>query len=201
MRRRGPGSLRGTLAGLVVALAVVLAVLIVVAILGMVTTARDYRDGAQKALVRQNAANALLIDLLSAQSANRAYILLAQGPDLRAYTDARDRYPIEMARLREVLGDSPERSTRSADAVDRTAGLWFAEAVELIRLRRQGRRRGGRAAHQPGPLREPLQRLPRRAHPPGGGDRGRPRSRRSPTTTAAAASPSTRSSRPPCSRC
>ena len=48
MRRRGPGSLRGTLAGLVVALAVVLAVLIVVAILGMITTARDYRDGAQK---------------------------------------------------------------------------------------------------------------------------------------------------------
>ena len=137
-RRRGPGSLRGTLAGLVVALAVVLSVLIVVAILGMVTTARDYRDGAQKALVRQSTANALLIDLLSAQSANRAYILLAQGPDLRGYTAARDRYPLGMARLREVLGDSPEL-TRSADAVDRTAGLWFREAVELIRLRRQGR--------------------------------------------------------------
>ena len=137
MRRRGPGSLRGTLAGLVVALAVVLAVLIVVAILGMITTARDYRDGAQKALARQDAANALLIDLLSAQSANRAYILLAQGPDLRAYTSARDRYPNELARLRVVLGES-EVLERSADAVDRTANLWFAEAVELIRLRRQG---------------------------------------------------------------
>ena len=137
MRRRGPGSLRGTLAGLVVALAVVLAVLIVVAILGMITTARDYRDGAQKALARQETANALLIDLLSAQSANRAYILLAQGPDLRAYTSARDRYPLELARLRVVLGNS-EVLERSADAVDRTANLWFAEAVELIRLRRQG---------------------------------------------------------------
>ena len=137
MRRRGPGSLRGTLAGLVVALAVVLAVLIVVAILGMITTARDYRDGAQKALARQDAANALLIDLLSAQSANRAYILLAQGPDLRAYTNARDRYPNELARLRVVLGNS-EVLEGSADAVDRTANLWFAEAVELIRLRRQG---------------------------------------------------------------
>ncbi|HET6690902.1 MAG TPA: SpoIIE family protein phosphatase [Miltoncostaeaceae bacterium] len=137
MRRRGPGSLRGTLAGLVVALAVVLAVLIVVAILGMITTARDYRDGAQNALARQDAANALLIDLLSAQSANRAYILLAQGPDLRQYTNARDRYPDELDRLRAVLGDSEELN-RSADAVDRTANLWFAEAVELIRLRRQG---------------------------------------------------------------
>jgi len=138
VRRRGPGSLRGTLAGLVAALAVVLGVLIAVAILGMVTTARDYRDGAQKALVRQNTANALLIDLLSAQSANRAYILLARGDDLRAYTVARDRYPIEMARLVSVLNDNPDL-TRSADAVDRTAGLWFREAVELIRLRRQNR--------------------------------------------------------------
>ncbi|HTI33079.1 MAG TPA: SpoIIE family protein phosphatase [Miltoncostaea sp.] len=137
MRRRGPGSLRGTLAGLVVALAVVLAVLIVVAILGMITTARDYRQGAQAALARQDAANALLIDLLSAQSANRAYILLAQGPDLRAYTGARDRYPDELARLRAVLGDSNVLN-QSADAVDRTANLWFSEAVELIRLRRQG---------------------------------------------------------------
>lgn len=137
MRRRGPGSLRGTLAGLVVALAVVLSVLIVVAILGMITTARDYRDGAQKALARQDAANALLIDLLSAQSANRAYILLAQGTDLRQYTNARDRYPNELARLRRVLGESPVLD-QSAGAVDRTANLWFAEAVELIRLRRQG---------------------------------------------------------------
>ena len=114
MRRRGPGSLRGTLAGLVVALAVVLAVLIVVAILGMVTTARDYREGAQTALTRQSTANALLIDLLSAQSANRAYILLAQGPDLRAYTAARDRYPLEMGRLREVLGDEHRLAPRPA---------------------------------------------------------------------------------------
>ena len=50
----------------------VLAVLIAVALLGMVTTARDYREGAQRAITRQTAANPLLIDLLSAQSANRA---------------------------------------------------------------------------------------------------------------------------------
>lgn len=136
-RPRGPGSLRGVLAALVAALALVLSVLITVALLGMITTARDYRDGAQRALTRQTAANQLLIDLLSAQSANRAYILLARGDDLTAYTTARDRYPTEMATLMDAL-DGETDLEASADAVDRTAGLWFAEAVELIRLRRKG---------------------------------------------------------------
>lgn len=139
MRRgRRTGSLRGVLAGLVAGLAVVLAVLIAVAILGMLSTASEYRTGGQAARARQDAANALLIDLLSAQSANRAYILLSQGQDLRAYQTARTRYPAEMARLRTALGSDPVLA-RSADAVDRTAALWFKEAVELIRLRRQGR--------------------------------------------------------------
>lgn len=138
MRRpRGPRSLRGVLAALVVALGLVLAVLITVALLGMITTARDYRDGAERALARQTAANALLIDLLSAQSANRAYILLARGDDLAAYLAARERYPREMETLNEALAGEPQL-VASADAVDRTAGLWFQEAVELIRLRRQG---------------------------------------------------------------
>ena len=139
MRRpRGPRSLRGVLAALVVSLGLVLGVLITVALLGMITTARDYRDGAERALARQTAANALLIDLLSAQSANRAYILLARGDDLAAYLAARGRYPREMATLNRALANEPQLVS-SADAVDRTAGLWFQEAVELIRLRRQGR--------------------------------------------------------------
>lgn len=126
------------LAALVAALALVLGVLIAVALLGMITTARDYRDGAERALSRQTVATQLLIDLLSAQSANRAYILLARGDDLSAYTTARDRYPSEMAALVDALDGQPDLEA-SADAVDRTAGLWFAEAVELIRLRRTGR--------------------------------------------------------------
>jgi serine phosphatase RsbU (regulator of sigma subunit)/CHASE3 domain sensor protein len=116
---------------------VVLGVLITVALLGMITTARDYRDGAELSLTRQTAANQLLINLLSAQSANSAYILLARGDDLAAYTAARDRYPTEIAALMAALGDQPELQ-ESADAVDRTAGLWFSEAVDLIRLRRRG---------------------------------------------------------------
>ena len=97
--------------------AVVLGLLIAVALLGMVTTARDYRDGAQRALERQTAANALLIDLLSAQSANRAYILLARGDDLRRLPAARDRYPGEIAapeaRWWPRSRASPPRPTRS----------------------------------------------------------------------------------------
>jgi serine phosphatase RsbU (regulator of sigma subunit)/CHASE3 domain sensor protein len=137
-RPHGPRSLRGVLAALVAALAVVLALLITVALLGMVTTARHYRQGAQQALTRQTAANQLLITLLSAQSSNRAYILLARGDDLKSYRTARDRYPQDIDALRRVIGDDPALES-SADAVDRTAQLWFAEAVELIRLRRQGR--------------------------------------------------------------
>ncbi|MGD9573286.1 MAG: PP2C family protein-serine/threonine phosphatase [Thermoleophilia bacterium] len=136
-RARGPGSLRGVLAGLVAGLAVVLAVLIAVALLGMITTARDYRDGAERALTRQSAANQLLIDLLSAQSANRAYILLARGEDLTDYRAARARYPGELTDLRVALEGEPQLEA-SAEAVDRTAQLWFEEAVELIRLRRRG---------------------------------------------------------------
>jgi serine phosphatase RsbU (regulator of sigma subunit)/CHASE3 domain sensor protein len=139
-RRRGPGSLRGVLAALVAGLAVVLGVLIAVAIIGILSTASDYRDGAERALARQTAANQLLTDLLSAQSANRAYILLARGDDLQQYTTARDRYPQEMVALQRLLAGEPELEA-SADAVDRTAQLWFSEAVELIRLRRQGRER------------------------------------------------------------
>ena len=41
--------------------AVIIGVLIAVALLGMITTARDYRDGAERALARQNVANQLLI--------------------------------------------------------------------------------------------------------------------------------------------
>lgn len=139
MRRpRGPGSLRGVLAGLVAGLAVVLAVLIAVALLGMITTARDYRDGSQRALTRQTAATQLLTDMLTAQSANRAYILLARGDDRADWSQARARYPGEMADLMAAVSGDPTLE-ESAEAVDRTAQLWFDEAVELIRLRAQGR--------------------------------------------------------------
>ena len=57
--RRGPGSLRRVLAALVAGLAVVLGVLIAVAIIGILSTASDYRDGAEHARGRQQVANSL----------------------------------------------------------------------------------------------------------------------------------------------
>ena len=143
--RRGPGSLRRVLAGLVAGLAVVLE---------RSDRRRDHRHPQHRqrlprrrraARDRQQVANALLTDLLSAQSANRAYILLPSGDNLSEYQVARDRYPASMAELRERVRGEPELEA-SADAVDRTAQLWFSEAVGLIRLRRQGRERRPSAA-------------------------------------------------------
>ncbi len=175
MRRpRGPRSLRGVLAALVAALGLVLALLITVALLGMITTARDYRDGAERALQRQTAANALLIDLLNAQSANRAYILLARGDDLAAYLAARGRYPAEMAALNRALGRRARagglRRRRRPHRGPLVPGGRRADPAAA-----PGSRRGGAPAHQPGAQRGALQRVPRRARRPGGWRRGRAR--------------------------
>ena len=120
-------------------LAVVLGLLIVAAIVGTVVTARDYRTGAQEALVRQAAANQLQVNLLNAQSANRAYILLRRGDDRSEYEAARDRYPRGIGRVRAVVRGEPDLE-RAAEAVDFAAQRWFDEAVAQIRLVRQGRR-------------------------------------------------------------
>lgn len=136
-RRRA--SLRGLLTRMVVALAVVLGVLIAAALFGSLNTARDYRDASERGIERQAAVNRYFINMLNAQSANRAYILLARGTDQAAWSQARDRYGPLLAALRTQLRGEPELLA-SADAVDRMAQLWFREAVELIRLRRVGRR-------------------------------------------------------------
>jgi serine phosphatase RsbU (regulator of sigma subunit)/CHASE3 domain sensor protein len=137
-RRRDRPSLRGLLARLVAVLALVLGVLIAVAVMGTVVTARDYRDAAQLALDRQSAANQLLIDLLNAETGNRGYTLTGRGDYLQPYTDSRDRYEDDLARLRGLVRGQTALEQR-VDRVDEVAQLWFAEASELIRLRRQGR--------------------------------------------------------------
>ena len=133
-RRR---SLRGLLWRLVALLAAMLAILMLVALVGTLTTSRDYRAASQRAIHRQASADAVLVNMLNAQSANRAYILLARGSDRRAWNRARARYQVDMGLLRRVLtGD--DRLLESADRVDTAAGLWQQEALELISLRSQG---------------------------------------------------------------
>jgi sigma-B regulation protein RsbU (phosphoserine phosphatase) len=137
-RHRDRPSLRGLLTRLVAVLAFVLAVLIGAAVLGTVVTARDYRDAAQLALDRQTAANQLLVDLLNAETGNRGYTLTGRGDYLEPYTTARDRYEDDLARLRALVRGQSALEER-VDRVDGLAQLWFTEASELIRLRRQGR--------------------------------------------------------------
>jgi serine phosphatase RsbU (regulator of sigma subunit)/CHASE3 domain sensor protein len=137
-RTLGSGSLRGVLSRLVLAIAIVLGVLIAVAVAGTILASNEYRDGSVLAVDRQQAANQLLIDLLNAETANRGYTLTGRGDYLDPYVDARKRYPGDLARLRSLLEEEPTL-TAAADAVDRTALLWFDEARRQIRLRRQGR--------------------------------------------------------------
>lgn len=133
IRLRRLVSLRRALAGLVIALAVVLAALSAAAILGTVSTAREYRDGSQQALARQTAANNVLVTLLSAQTANRGYTLARRGDDLRQYGAATDRYPRSIERLQRVVSGEPELEAL-VDGVDAAAGAWFVEAVQTLRL-------------------------------------------------------------------
>lgn len=135
---------------MVLALAVVLGVLIATALVGALNTASDYRDGAERATARQTAVNRYFINMLDAQSANRAYILLARGTDRTAWNQARDRYSVLLAEVRQRLRGEPEL-LESADAVDRMAQLWFREAVELIRLRVTGEREEAARRVETGP--------------------------------------------------
>jgi serine phosphatase RsbU (regulator of sigma subunit)/CHASE3 domain sensor protein len=135
--RRERGSLRGTLIRLSGGLAVVLALLILTSVAGTIIATRDYRDTGLRAERRQTAANQLLVDLLDAETGSRGYVLTAGGGYLKPYTQARKRYPDDLARLYELVRGEAELE-RSADAVDARAQLWFSEAVELIRLRRAG---------------------------------------------------------------
>ena len=130
--RRERGSLRGTLIRLSGGLAVVLGLLILTSVAGTIIATRDYRDTGLRAERRQTAANQILIDLLDAETGNRGYVLTAGGDYLRPYTQARKRYPGDLARLYELVRGEAELE-RSADAVDARAQLWFSEAVELIR--------------------------------------------------------------------
>lgn len=130
-------SLRAVLSRLVVGLALVLGVLIIVAMLSTLSTARDYRDSSQQAIARQGAAQRVLVDMLNAQGANRAYIFLGRGSDRAAWNAARARIPANMTSLRRSLAGDPDLLSQ-ADAVDRTIEMWLAEAVQLIGLRSRG---------------------------------------------------------------
>jgi serine phosphatase RsbU (regulator of sigma subunit)/CHASE3 domain sensor protein len=136
MRRERSGSLRTVLGLLVVTVGIAGAGLAGLAIAGMILAAGDYRDAGLRAIDRQAAANQILVDVLNAETGNRGYILTGRGDYLQPYLDARRRYAADIARLRQQVEGEPGLED-AADGVDQTAELWFAEAVELIALRRR----------------------------------------------------------------
>ncbi|MEW6582427.1 MAG: CHASE3 domain-containing protein, partial [Actinomycetota bacterium] len=130
------GSLRMVLGRLVAAVGIAGAALVGLSIAGMLLASNGYRDAGVEAVTRQAAANQILIDLLNAETGNRGYILTGRGDYLTPYTAARDRYEPDIARMRDLVRGEPTLELQ-LERVDRTAELWFAEAVEQIRLRRR----------------------------------------------------------------
>ena len=169
---------------------------IAVAIVGILSTSSDYRDGGEQA--RSRAADRQRPPHRPAERPEREPRLhpAAQRRQPERVPGRPRPLPGRMAELRERLRGQPELEA-SAEAVDRTAQLWFSEAGRAHPAAAPGARGGGDPAHQPGPQRGPLQRVPRRARPAPRADRAR--ARRTPwrPTTAAACSPSSPSASRP----
>ncbi len=139
--RRGPfrgGSLRGVLGRLALLTALAVAVLAGVAIIGTILAAREYRDAAQDALAQEDAADQVLLDMLNAQAGNDGYAITGRGDYLTPWQQASAEYEDDLVVLRETVGESAALTTL-VDEVERTVNRWFAEARELVQLRRQGR--------------------------------------------------------------
>src|SRR3990172_1746358 len=139
MRRERRGSLRTVLGRLVLTVGVSGAALAAFAIAGMILSASEYRNAGVRAIDRQAAANQILVDLLNAETGNRGYILTGRFDYLEPYQEARRRYGADIARMRALVQGEPTLEG-DVDTVDQTAELLFAEAVEEIRLLRQGKR-------------------------------------------------------------
>ena len=140
--RRGPfrgGSLRGVLGRLVLLTALAVLVLAAVAIVGTALAAREYRDAAQDSLLKEAAAEQVLLDMLNARAGNDGYAITGRGDYRQPYTQATSRYEDDIRVLREAVGDNAALQ-EAVDEVDRTANRWFAEARVLVQLRSQGRR-------------------------------------------------------------
>lgn len=131
-------SLRGVLARLVVALGVVLAVLIMAAAMGTIGTSRNYRDAAQIAVQRSDAANQLLVDMLDAETGYRGYVMTGNTSFLLPYSQARTRYPNDLEQLRELAADDPILSAGVVE-LEQIAARWFREVTQIVRMRQAGR--------------------------------------------------------------
>lgn len=130
----GAPSLRRVLGRLVTALAAVLAVLVTIAILGMLSTSREYRRGSQLGIARQVSADRLLEHLLAAESGSRGYVLTGRTNYLSPFRVARTSFPKDVDRLRRLVGDEGGMGALVDSAVA-SADRWFEESTTLVGLR------------------------------------------------------------------
>jgi len=135
---KGTPSLRGLLTRAVVGVGLVLGVLAALAIVGLVGATWSYRDDQQAAVERAKASEVILADLLNAETGVSGYTLTGGTPYLVPYVRAEDTYPRNIRRLRTLVADEPQLVT-AVSAFDTAAKEWFAEARELVELRRSGR--------------------------------------------------------------
>lgn len=137
LRGRGTPSLRGLLTRVVVGVGLVLGVLVALAVIGIMSATTAYRDDQVAAVQRATAAEAILADLLNAETGVSGYTLTGRGSYLLPYVRAEDSYPRSIRRLRAQVAGSPGLED-AVDSVDRAARLWFSEARTLVGLRREG---------------------------------------------------------------
>lgn len=137
LRGRGTPSLRGLLTRVVVGVGVVLGVLAALAVIGVFGATASYRDDQQAAVNRAQAAEAILADLLNAETGVSGYTLTGRPNYLVPYVKAQGAYPNSIQRLRDLVSGAP-RLEQSVDQIDRAAKLWFSEAETLVALRKDG---------------------------------------------------------------
>ena len=137
LRGQGTPSLRGLLLRAVVGVGLVLGVLAALAIIGLVGATSSYRDDQQVAVERAKASEVILADLLNAVTGVRGYTLTGGASYLVPYVRAEDTYPRNIGHLRSLVQDNPPL-VKAVGAFDTAAKEWFAEARELVELRRSG---------------------------------------------------------------
>ena len=96
---RGTPSLRGILTRAVIGVGIVLGVLTALAILGVVGATSSYRDDQQVAVRRAQASEAILADLLNAETGVSGYTLTGGTTYLVPYVRAEGTYPVNIRKI------------------------------------------------------------------------------------------------------
>ena len=141
IRGQGTPSLRGLLTRVVVGVAVVLGILALLAVVGLMYATSSYRDDQQAAVNRARASEAIIADMLNAETGVSGYTLTGRPNYLVPYVKVQGTYPDSIQHLRDLVSGSPALE-QSVDNIDRAAKLWFLEADALVALRRQGNIQG-----------------------------------------------------------